>query len=891
MSGFEFIAKDITITPTIYAYSSPHYPGLLKVGYTDRSAEIRTKESLGVITPDSDKIKIEHFESAMRSDGSIFLDHEVHSFLEKEMHCINKGGEWYKCTVNDLKKAIHAVRNRLGSVCDRTQNFKLRPEQKAAVERTVAYFKLASKESGKIPKYLWNCKMRFGKTFASYQLAKTMGFTRILVLTFKPAVKSAWKEDLNTHVDFEGWQFLSQPSLKDLHLQDLNVQYSMADKNKPIVCFGSLQDILGIDKDSGMIKAHNEWIHTINWDLIIFDEYHYGAWREKTKDLFEKEDEEEEIIRADNSGVDIDASIDESFIPISTSHYLFLSGTPFRAINSGEFIEEQIFSWTYSDEQAAKENWDPANGANPYASLPRMVMMTYKLPESIRKIAMQGELNEFDLNTFFRTKGEKKNASYVFEKYVQNWLDLMRGSYLETSIDDLKTGNSSPFPFSDIKLRQSLQHSLWFLPDVNSCYAMKNLLMQKQNSFYHDYNIIVCAGSEAGIGAEALTKVEEEMDCPMEKKTITLSCGKLTTGVTVKPWTGVFMLRNLKQPETYFQTAFRVQSPWVADKEIIKKECYVFDFAPNRTLRQLSEYCNRLNVKENDPEKKVEEFIKFLPVLAYEGNRMQEVNAGEILDIALSGTTATLLARRWESALLVNVDNDTLQRILNNEKALNALMSIEAFRNLNRDIETIISKSKDVKDAKKKGKEKGTKKEKKELSEAEKEIKSKRKMIQEKLIKFATRIPIFMYLTDFRERSLKDVITQIEPGLFKKVTGLSVADFELLASLGVFNEGLMNDAVYKFRRYEESSLEYTGINKHNGENVGGFSTVVTEDEFHLLYGGANPLRKNDKVMIKGVGECIVSSVKGEKFSVKTPKGRALQYMYPDAMNTGTVTMI
>jgi len=212
----------------------------------------------------------------------------------------------------------------------------------------------------------------------------------------------------------------------------------------------------------------------------------------------------------------------------------------------------------------------------------------------------------------------------------------------------------------------------------------------------------------------------------------------------------------------------------------MKQECYVFDFALDRALRQISDYSCRLNVNEDNPEKKVAEFISFLPVLAYDGSTMKQISAQDVLDIALAGTSATLLARRWESALLVNVDNDTLSRLLASKEALDALMHIEGFRSLNSDIETIINKSEKVKKAKKE-QDKLTPKEKKELTQEEKEYKSMRKQIQEKLIKFATRIPIFMYLTDYRERTLKDVITQLEPGLFKKVTGLDVKDFELLA--------------------------------------------------------------------------------------------------------------
>jgi hypothetical protein len=242
-----------------------------------------------------------------------------------------------------------------------------------------------------------------------------------------------------------------------------------------------------------------------------------------------------------------------------------------------------------------------------------------------------------------------------------------------------------------------------------------------------------------------------------------------------------------------------------------------------------------LNINESNPEKKVEEFIRFLPVLAYDGSSMKQIDATGILDMAMSGTTATLLARRWESALLVNVDNSTLQRLMNNKAAMEALMSIEGVRNLNQDIETIINKSEAVQKIRKETNDKELSvKKKKELSEEEKEYKSLRKKIQVKLIKFATRVPVFMYLTDYRERCLKDVITQLEPGLFKKVTGLTVKDFELLISLGVFNSALMNDAVYKFKRYEDSSLVYIGVNKHEGEDIGLYDTVLSSKDYVAL---------------------------------------------------------
>jgi hypothetical protein len=666
-----------------------------------------------------------------------------------------------------------------------------------------------------------------------------MGWKKVLVLTFKPAVQSAWEEDIQRHIDFSGWQFISRNGRS----------YEQCDRKKPFVCFGSFQDYLGKNALGG-IKAKNKWVHKTRWDCVILDEYHYGAWRENAKELFDSEDDEKEKKFANGEGIDY---YNESQMPISTNAYLYLSGTPFRALASGEFIEEQIFNWTYSDEQQAKENWKEPQGSepqgsepqNPYASLPRMVMLTYQLPEAIREIAANGEFDEFDLNVFFDAEGTGTDARFKYGEHVQKWLDLIRGAFQPAAVDDLRQGAKRPaMPFSDVRLLNALTHTFWFLPSVSACYAMDNLLKSRNNTFYHDYKIIVAAGSKAGIGVNALPPLRAAMGDPLKTKTITLSCMKLTTGVSVKPWTGIFMLRNMKSPETYFQAAFRVQTPWTIrnpdnispnKEEILKEECYIFDFAPDRALRQIADYACQLNVEESNPEKKVAEFIKFLPILAYNGFAMRQIDAAGILEMAMTGTAATLLAKRWESALLVNVDNETLARLMANQQAMKALMSIEGFRNLNQDIETIINKSNMVAKAKTDANDKEpSAKDKKEITEAEKDFKSKRKEIQEKLIKFATRIPVFMYLTDFREETLSDVIRKREPELFKKVTGLSINDFDLLVSLGVFNSAHMNGAVFNFKRYEDASLEYTGVNKHTGEKVGGWDTVLSKNEFDAV---------------------------------------------------------
>ncbi|WP_409048340.1 DEAD/DEAH box helicase family protein [Microbacterium sp. HA-8] len=834
----------------IYAWSPNDppagYAGLLKVGQTTKTdVNVRIRESQGQM---QQAYMLHVDELAERGDGSVFRDLDVRQrLIDKgfENPIFGSAREWMRCTPDDVRTAITELRTGVTLSGTHHETFPMRPEQVSAVDKTEGYYEsIWAEDSHAVPRFLWNAKMRFGKTFASYQLAKRLGAKHVLVVTFKPAVEDAWQTDLESHADFDGWQYLSSAT---------GGSPDEADKTRPLVYFGSFQDLLGRDRKTGLIKAKNEWVHTTNWDLVIFDEYHFGAWRESAKELFEGEDEkvkQKELAAEYNDGlVAFDEELDElgndedDFLPITTRAYLYLSGTPFKALATGEFIEEQIFNWTYTDEQRAKAEYAVAqpDAWNPYGALPEMRLFTYQMPDELIAVANQGEFDEFDLNEFFEAKGIGKDAEFAHKTDVQKWLDLIRGAHLPTQVDAMRMGTRPPFPYSDVRLLPYLQHSFWFLPNVAACEAMANLLAEKQNVFWHDCKVLVVAGAGAGIGLDALPPVRAAIGDGHDTKTIILSCGKLTTGVTVKQWSSILMLRNLNSPETYFQAAFRVQSPWsIKNPEgddpnaeaVLKPVCFVFDFAPTRALRQIADYGAGLSPETPNPEQAVEELVKFLPVLAYDGSNMTQVDAGGILDIAMSGTSATLLARKWESAILVNVDNDTLRKIMNTPDALNAVMNIEGFRALGNDIfETVVNKSDAVKKAKKEKGEDITPAEKKELTAEEKEYKSKRKQIQEKLVKFATRIPAFMYLTDFRENTLQDVITKLEPGLFRTVTGLTVEDFHLLVNLGVFNATHMNQAVFAFRRYEDSSLSYTGIESHKGlRRYGLYDTVVAVND-------------------------------------------------------------
>lgn len=849
--------------PQIYVYEDKKDPGWLKVGYTTRkNAEDRIREQFNTrLQRDSQPYIYHHVEDAIDSNGKPFMDKDVHRVLLSQGFEANE--EFFNADLDSVKSAILSVKMNMKLTEKRTQSFGMRIEQETAVNLTETYFKkqLASNLNSK-PKFLWNAKMRFGKTFTSYQLAKRMGFTKVLVVTYKPAVEDSWRQDLNSHIDFEGWQFISR---KQGNLDSL-------DKSKSFVYFASFQDLIG-KQDNGTTKKHNEWLADVDWDIVIQDEYHYGAWRDSAKELVDSDDlqqlQEEEKYGAEVASKNINAK-----------SYLYLSGTPFRIIDSGEFTEEQIFNWTYADEQRMKAKVAAENPENQmYATLPELAIFTYQLPENLKKVANNGEYDEFSLSYFFKATGEYENAKFVNEGEVQQWLDLIRGATsqdanadekdIENDLKKKAEGTLSSYPFSKVgeySTYKVLNHTLWLLPNVASCYAMANLLKDKHNKFYHDYEIIVAAGKDAGSGVDALIPLKEKMGDPLKTKTITLSCGKLTTGVTVAPWTGIFMLRTLSSPETYFQSAFRVQSSWTISDEDptkgkinLKEKCYVFDFDPNRALSQIEKYATNLDSSNATREEKINEFIKFLPILAHDGFSMEKIDAEGLLDMTISNTTSSLLAKGWNSMTLLDVSPSKMLEITKNEEVMRAINSILSHRkkDIRNDKKTIISSIKSLKKLSTKKQSELSSEEKKELSVEKKKYSKEEKAVKEKLKTLITRIPLFMYLTEHREESLTDIIINLEPELFTKVTEISIDDFKLLIEIGLFNDKQINEAVFRFRRFEDSSLEYTGLSyKGNSEKEEdlcinckrnkNLDVSQVKDDYELINGKKVYISKNEK---------------------------------------------
>lgn len=770
----------------------------IKVGQTTKPGIARVKEQVNTAFPGLAGVDILfHSELAERPDGKQFSDHDVHKVLTN-VGIPRVAGEWFEARLDEVLGAVVSLRKGVPFNPERIQTFGMRPEQEKAVKQTSAHFR---KHADDQPKYLWNAKMRFGKTFTTYELAREMGWTKVLVLTYKPAVRSAWRDDLLGHVDFIDWRYVDRET--PTATADVIV-----DGQSPFVWFASFQDVTGRDVE-GHPKPRNETLHIVDWDCIVIDEFHFGAATATARDLYDPQDKAEAafakvVEKALDQDNDNEAELIEPDFGLKTRFHLHLSGTPFKAITNGEYAEDQVFNWTYIDEQREKRKCEQAGGSNPYAELPRMEMYTYAMGNAAGGWAEDGEFDGFDLNTYFKAK--KVGERCVFNKpdYVASFLDLIRGK--KQIAGGIIEGDKPPFPYEAAQFKKAVQHSVWYLPDVSACEAMADSL--RADVFFSTYEIYVAAGAKAKIGAAALEPLQRALmhaESSGTSGSITLSCGKLMTGVTVPEWSSIFMLRSLKAPESYFQAAFRVQSPWKENGVIEKKTAYVFEFDPNRALSLVALYgteiANNSGARDTTQRHVLGELINFLPIFAIDGGQMERLDTDAILDWAHGGISANSLARKWRSVDLYNLNGLTLGRLLTDEALLAELEQIEDFRNIRAEAEKVVTASKKLGDVKRAGGPNS------EQKKPKRELAENRKNIREKLKKVSAKVLIFMYVTDFREERLLHVVESLDTELFLRSTGLSLEGFRKLTDAGVFNVGQMNDAIQKFRYFEKKSLE------------------------------------------------------------------------------------
>lgn len=626
----------------VYGYTLPEVPnheGYVKVGDTTRNAVQRIFEQVGTAGLNPEVL----FEKkAQKSDGEWFRDKDLHRFLiqngiQKE-NFNGRADEWFyfNGTPEKAERLTDKFINRDYDeiqIDDKRSDYVLRNEQQQAVEKTFEYYQ-SNQES---KEFLWNAKPRFGKTLTTYDFIRNLNATNVLIVTNRPAIANSWFDDFNR---FIGWQ---EPQMKFVsETEALNgkamsrTQYlefidTTSYENPSQITFISLQDLKGA-KFAGGKYEKLEWVAGLNWDLLVIDEAHEGIDTRRT---------------------------DSTFSQLKRDFTLHLSGTPFKALANSKFSEEQIFNWSYVDEQEAKENWDSTIGSNPYESLPTLNLFTYQMSRMIEEevsagLTIEEEKNvdyAFDLNEFFRVK---ENGHFEYEESVVRFLDNL---------------SSGGFPFSENQYRNELNHTFWLLPRVNAAKALEKLL--HLHPIFKDYTVVLAAGDgvslHEGVEAEALdlkenTRSFDKVRNAIEQndKTITLSVGQLTTGITIPEWTAVFMLNNIVSPSLYFQAAFRSQNPYEFEKDgkLYRKEnAYIFDFSPDRTLRLYDDFATGLSGSNSNTtaerKEKITKLLNFFPVIAEdEQGTMHEINASEVLTIPTRITSREVVKRGFMSNLL-----------------------------------------------------------------------------------------------------------------------------------------------------------------------------------------------------------------------------------------------
>lgn len=628
------------IIPMIYAYNTPGIPyheGWTKIGYTDRQTVAdRIKQQTHTANI---KTELAWCDNAMYKDGSgeYFHDTDFHHYLISQRNVQREPKtEWFKITGSVSQQYFNEFASKKYKLADTGMEYTLRKEQQEAVDITTAYYKNGGDE------FLWNCKPRFGKTLSAYDLVRTMGFKHVLVVTNRPSIANSWAEDFQT---FIGWRqprmlFVSDSDAlkgKDgVFTREQYIDYCLKNDSKdiPYVCFESLQNLKGSAFLGGKFDKL-EWIAKVHFDLLIVDESQEGVDTKKTNRAFNE---------------------------ISRLHTLYLSGTPFKQLAEGRFSSSQIYNWTYADEQQAKDTWDTEN-TNPYERLPKLAMFTYQISPMITGMLKQGidfSENEhgeyaFDLNEFFITN---ESGKFVHEEDVKKFLHAL--------------STQDKYPFSTPNLRKELAHTMWYMNRVASAKALKKLL--NEDPVFSEYNVVVAAGNVKENNRELETdnqkqdKAYELVKDAIENydKTITITVGQLTVGVTIPEWSGVLMLCNLKSPSAYMQAAFRAQNPCIftdADgKRYMKETAYVFDFDPARTLIIYDQFANDLmqdtvNGGGTNEERKqnIKRLLNFFPVLGEDDQgTMVELDAAQVLSIPRKLKCTEVVRRGFMSNFLFN---------------------------------------------------------------------------------------------------------------------------------------------------------------------------------------------------------------------------------------------
>ena len=616
----------------MYAYSTPEiarHNGWLKIGDTEQGVHKRIKQQ----THTADvRFELEWKDIAMfRDDCTYFRDHDFHDYLTEYKGIErNDHTEWFRIDGQELRRCFEGFVSRDYQQKGLHYSYKLRDEQQRAVDMTLDYLKANNGEG----KFLWNAKPRFGKTLTAYDLIKQMKAKNVLIVTNRPSIANSWYDDYEKFLAGQsGYRFVSDnESLRDRQGVMTRSMFRewLRHRNENFagqICFESLQGLKGSIYFGGNFNKL-EWIKNTRWDILIVDESHEGV----------------DTIRTDRA-----------FNNIQRKFTLYLSGTPFKAIASGEFSDRQIFNWSYADEQEAKERWASDNH-NPYENMPQLNLFTYRMSDIVREQVKQGmELDEegtidyaFDLNEFFKTKEDGK---FEHETDVRKFLKALT--------------TQEKFPFSTEELRKEMAHTFWLMPNRVDCAKAMAKLLREPRSGFDDYKVVLAAGDgkmdDNDETIKAYNKVKDAI--AHHPKTITLSIGQLATGVTIPEWSGVLMLGNMQSAQLYMQAAFRAQNPYEYSEGgiVVRKEnAYVFDFDPARTLMLYDEFANNLKKSTargsgttEERKQNIRRLLNFFPVIAEDDEgRMMQIDERQVLSIPRKIKCEEVVRRGFMSNLL-----------------------------------------------------------------------------------------------------------------------------------------------------------------------------------------------------------------------------------------------
>ena len=749
--------------------------GRIKVGETEQATvEHRIREQLATTSNPTGRGQFTVLldEPGVREDGTEFRDHDVHRVL-KGAGVGNPVGEWFEARSEEILRAYHAVRE--GHALHLVyRDYGLRDEQRRAIEATLERWTEPGAQPG--PKrFLWNAKMRFGKCFTALMLAKELNAKRVLILTYIPEVEKSWRAEATEHQAFRGWRFWANHDHDAPFLGD-----------QPLVRLCSMQGLTNTTGGTRRRKQRRRQLRAQRWDLLIVDEQHFGIDKARGR-----------------------AMLDD--LGLWVEHQLELSGTPFLDLEMENFGPAERFTWSYNDEQAAKDAWTGDETENPYRAMPTLRFDVYEMAAELAGTMVDGATWTPDL--LFETA----DGRFKHEDLVLKWLKVIQAS---SKADERTYPYEERADRADGVAPYASRHSVWVLARVDACNAMEELLDRSAPGVFAATKVINVGGDGAGGSTGSALELARGATQTYDR-TLTLTCGRLLAGVTVPRWGLIGMLYSGDSATKYLQAAFRVQSAWTENGLVRKPTAYVFDIHPNRALQVITDYAERTadGGTLEDIEKAGGALTQFAEIVWHDGGNRKRLDATDIIELATERIGSEMIARQWKNPrVIAPAALKMASPVRNNPELLDIVERIHNHADpttkarLDR---VILSETAELN-----ARQQTPAKERAATHARDKELEK----LKKKLLALVARIPVFMYLTEDREKSLQQVMLGMNAAIFEEVSGITLEDFRRMVDAGVFDDQVLDRAVATFRRKETPSLGYLGLEPPAEGRVGTWST-------------------------------------------------------------------